>query len=137
MGDFSKGGGKPNSRPESQHGPGCFEGTLSVILMQLQQLLLGQEHIKEQLMSVKTTVEQHAAQVNEFSNQLAAAIEGVRGDIADLKAQLVDASTPAEVDAILAPVLAKLKAQADAATALDAENQPSIPPVPPPVEPPL
>ena len=93
---------------------------------------------KEQVMAIKVTLEQHAAQVNAFSDQIALSLAGIRQDIADLKAQLVDATTPAEVDAILAPVMANLGAQVAALKALDDENVPAIPPVPPPpVEPPL
>ena len=88
-------------------------------------------------MAIKVTLEQHAAQVNAFSDQIALSLAGIRQDIADLKAQLVDATTPAEVDAILAPVMANLGAQVAALKALDDENVPAIPPVPPPVEPPL
>jgi hypothetical protein len=91
---------------------------------------------KEQIMAIKLTLEQHAAAVNAFSDKIALSIAGVRQDIADLKAQLVDATTPAEVDAILAPVMANLGAQVAALKALDDENVPAIPPVPPPVEPP-
>jgi hypothetical protein len=88
-------------------------------------------------MAVKQTVEQHAAQVNAFSDQLAANIEGVRADIADLKAKLVDAVTQAQVEEILKPVQDKLAAQVAALKALDDENVPAIPPVPPVEEPPL
>ena len=79
--------------------------------------------------------------MNAFSDQLALAIEGIRADISDMKVRLADASTVEEVDAIMKPALDKLKAQADAASALDAENVPSIPVIPPveppPEEPPL
>jgi hypothetical protein len=114
---------------------------LDLILMNQHQILQQQVLIKEIIMAVKQTVEQHAAEVNAFSDQLALAIEGIRADISDMKVRLADASTVEEVDAIMKPALDKLKAQADAASALDAENVPSIPVIPPveppPEEPPL
>jgi len=88
--------------------------------------------IKRLIMAIKETLEQHVVAVNVFSDQLAASILGVRQDIVDLKAQLVDASTPEEVKAILQPALDKLGAQAQALKDLDDENVPYIPP--PPVE---
>lgn len=111
-----------------------IDAQLKKILEHEHQILVKQGEVKELVMAVKQTVEQHAADVNVFSDQLATSVLGVRQDIADLKLQLVDASTPAEVDAILAPALAKLAAQANALKALDDENIPSIPPIP--VEPP-
>jgi archaellum component FlaC len=116
----------------------------SWVAFKLEQILKNQTaiqatlgRIEENIMAVRQTVEQHAAAVNAFSDQIAAAIEGVRADIASLKQQLADAGTPEEVAALLAPVEAKLQAQADALTALDAENQVVVPPPPPPEEPPL
>jgi hypothetical protein len=112
-----------------------LEVKYQTILNNQQTILANQARIKELLMSVKTTVEQFAAQVNVFSTALAAAIENVRGDLADLKAKLVDATTEAEVEAILQPALTNLGSVSAALEALAAENEPTIPPVEPPVEP--
>ena len=117
-----------------------IDAKLAKILEQQQQILEHQEEMRVKIMAVKQTVEKHAADVNAFSSRIGASILGVKQDIAALKVALVDASTPEEVDAILAPAVAKLQAQAEALEALDAENVPAIPPDPPeepPVEPPV
>ena len=75
-----------------------------------------------------------AAQLAALGDQLAAAEAGVRGDVADLKAQI--AALPGAETVDFAPVeasLARVKAAADALTALDAETP--APVVEPPVEP--
>lgn len=110
---------------------------LGEILSNQRIIVEGLIRTKELIMAIKQTVEQHAAQVNAFSDQLALSVAGVRQDIADLKLKLVDATTKEEVEAILAPVMAKLGAQVAALQALDDENVPAIPPVPPVEEPPL
>jgi hypothetical protein len=102
-----------------------------------QKIITMQQILEERIMSIKTTVEAFAAQVNTFSNTLAASIENVRGDIADLKGRLVDATTEAEVDAILQPALANLGTVSAALEGLAAENEPTVPPVEPPADQPL
>lgn len=105
-----------------------FNDRLDVII----QSQIRQEQI---LMGVKATVEQFAAQVNGFSNELAAAVATIAQQFADLNAKLVDASTPEEVQAILATPLANLGAVKDSLVALAAGNQPAPPPPVPPVDP--
>jgi predicted membrane chloride channel (bestrophin family) len=114
---------------------GHMNHLLADILDCLHRILRRQEKAEEIMEQIKTTLLKHATDVNAFSDQIAASIEGVRADIASLKAELVDATTVAQVEEILAPVMAKLGSQVAALKALDDENVPSVPP--PPVEPPV
>jgi hypothetical protein len=114
-----------------------FSYLLNKINHNQKSILRNQQEIKELIMSVKVAVEQMAAKVNEFSNQLAAAITTIAAQFEGLKSQLVDATTPAEVEAIMATPLANLEAAKNSLVELAANNQPTIPAVPPvePVEP--
>jgi uncharacterized phage infection (PIP) family protein YhgE len=117
-----------------------IDAKLAEIIANQRTILLQQAEIKETIMAVKQTAEALAAQVNAFSNALATAVATIAQQLADLNARLVDASTPEEVEAIMAVPLANLGAVTGSLVALAAGNQPVVPDVPPveplpPVEP--
>lgn len=87
----------------------------------------------EGIMSVMTEISEFAAAVDAATNKMAEDITAVAAQIEALKAQLVDAATPAEVDAALNDVLAKLNTTAASLTALAAGGTPEVPPEEPPL----
>jgi hypothetical protein len=100
----------------------------------LKQILANQDLIKSQLTRMEKTMTDikgaltaYATKVDEFSNAASSAIKTVQQEIADLKSQLVDATTPEEVAAILEPAIAKLDPIKAALTALAAGGEPTVP----------
>ncbi len=114
------------------------------ILDRLDIIIENQHQMKEVLVSTKVALLAVATAVNDYSNKLAASLTTITQQFVDLNAKLVDASSPQEVNEVMAVPLANLQGVTEALVKLAADNNaanvPPVPPVeplPPVVEPPV
>jgi methyl-accepting chemotaxis protein len=98
----------------------------------INQLLIGQQEIKEIIMGMKEDFDKFVKDVNARTNEIGEALTEIQADIERLISS--GANTPPEIVTEMEAVNAKLAALAASSTAIAALDNPVVPPV---EEPPL